>query len=236
MVTFQIILTLTLVYLKGRCWNPSRSRHTQLPLVTLSVSMESVIISMPMTVNFMRHSIHAILMIWTTHWKRYLAVLVKSGHGWQWTIWNLMMPKQIFFLWLGHHNIKQLCLDKIELTIGTSTIKPSKVIRNLGVYFDNTMTLSSHIDNVRRSVLFHIRNLWRIRKFIDTETCHHDSRALVLSRIDYCNALFTCLSAKNTSRLQRLQNSGARVVFAVSRRTEAGFLYLRELLLRSCPT
>ena len=77
------------------------------------------------------------------------------------------------------------------------------------------------------SVLFHIRNLWRIRKFIDTATCHHAARALVLPRIDYCNALFTCLSAKNTSRLQRLQNSGARVVFAVGRRTEA------ESLLRT---
>ena len=135
--------------------------------------------------------------------------------------------KTEFFVAGTSYNIKQLSLDKIELTIGSSTIKPSKVIRNLGVYFDNTMTLSSHIDNVRRSVLFHIRNLWRIRKFIDTATCHHAARALVLSRIDYCNALFTCLSAKNTSRLQRLQNSGARVVFAVGRRTEA------ESLLRT---
>ena len=83
------------------------------------------------------------------------------------------------------------------------------------------MTLSSHIDNVRRSVLFYIRNLWRIRKFIDTATCHHAARTLVISRINYCNALFTNRSAKNTSRLQRLQNGGARVVFAVGRRTEA---------------
>ena len=128
--------------------------------------------------------------------------------------------KTEFFVSGTPYNIKQLCLDKIELTIGSSTIKPSKVMRNLGVYFHYTMTLSSHIDSVRRSVLFHIRSLWRIRKFIDTITCHHAARALVLSRIDYCNALFTCLSAKNTSRLQRLQNSGARVVFAVGRRTE----------------
>ena len=81
------------------------------------------------------------------------------------------------------------------------------------------------------------------QKFIDTGTCHNAARALVFSLIDYCNALFTCLSAKNTSWLQRLHDSGARVVFAVGRRTEAepplttlhsiGFLYLRELLLRS---
>ena len=53
------------------------------------------------------------------------------------------------------------------------------------------------------------------------------ARALVLSRIDYCNALFTCLSAKNTSQLRSLHNSGARVVFAVGHWTEA------ELLLRT---
>ena len=129
--------------------------------------------------------------------------------------------KTEFFVAGSAYNIKRLCIDDIEITIGSSTIKPSKVIRNLGVYFDNTMTLSSHIDNVRRSILFHIKNLWRIRKFIDTATCHHAVRALVISRLDYCNALFTCLSAKNISRLQRLQNSGARVVFAVGRRTEA---------------
>ena len=43
---------------------------------------------------------------------------------------------------------------------------------------------SSHIDNVRQSVLFHIRNMWRIRKFIDTATCYHAARVLmVLTRI-----------------------------------------------------
>ena len=130
------------------------------------------------------------------------------------------------------YNIKQLCLNKIELAIISSTIKPSKVIRNLCVYFHNTMALSSHIDNVRRSVLSHIRNLWRIRKFIDTATCHHAARALVLSRIDYCSTLFTYLSAKVTSRLQCLQNSDARVVLAVGRRTDRGTQ--RDFLANIC--
>ena len=178
MVTFQIILALTLVCLKGGCWDPSCSRHTQLCIGEIRAWM---------TVNYLK----------------------------------LNDAKTELFVAGISYNLKQLCLEKIELTIGSSTIKPSKVIRNLGVYFDNTMTLSSHTDNVHRSVLFHIRNLWRIRKFINTATCHHVACAIVLSSIDYCNALFTCLSAKNTSRLQHLQNSGARLVFAVGRRTEA---------------
>jgi hypothetical protein len=129
--------------------------------------------------------------------------------------------KTEFFVAGSAYNIRHLQCNAIELTIGSSTIKPSTVVRNLGVYFDRTMTLTSHIDNLRRSILFHIKNIWRIRRFIDTDTCHHAVRALVISRIDYCNALFTRLSSKNMSRLQRLQNSAARVVYAVGRRTEA---------------
>ena len=40
---------------------------------------------------------------------------------------------------------------------------------------------------------------------------------LVSSRLDYCNGLFTSLSGKDLTRLQRLQNSAARLVFAVGR-------------------
>ena len=103
----------------------------------------------------------------------------------------------------------------------SSSIKLSPVIRNLGCFLDSNMSLTAHVNNLRKTILFHIRNLWRIRRFIDKETCHHAVRALVTSRLDYCNALFTLLSAKDISRLQRLQNSAARLVFALGKRVDA---------------
>ena len=86
------------------------------------------------------------------------------------------------------------------------------------------MSLSSHVNLLRRSINFQVRNLWRIRRFIDQDSCHHAVRALVSSRLDYCNGLFTSLSGKDLTRLQRLQNSAARLVFAVGRRTDAADL------------
>ena len=74
---------------------------------------------------------------------------------------------------------------------------------------------------LRRSINFHVRNLWRICRYIDQNTCHHVARALITSRLDYCNVMFTVLSSKDLARLQRLQNSAARVIFAVSRRVDA---------------
>ena len=73
------------------------------------------------------------------------------------------------------------------------------------------------ISNLCKSVNFHIRNLWRIRRFITKEACHHAVRSLVLSRIDYANSLLFGAREADLKRLQRLQNKAARLVFACGR-------------------
>ena len=136
-------------------------------------------------------------------------------------------------------------LPQIELKIGTVTIKPSEVIRNLGVMVNSSMTLSSHVNYLRRSINFQIRNLWRIRRFVDQDSCHHAVRALILSRLDYCNGLFTILSTREITRLQRLQNSAARLVCLLlvdelmpptSLPPCIGFQFANVLHLKSCYT
>ena len=127
--------------------------------------------------------------------------------------------KTDFFICGSTYNLKRL--PPVEITIGSASIKPSQSIRNLGVMFDPTLSLSSHVNMLRRTINFHIRNLWRIRRYIDQNTCHHVARALITSRLDYCNAMFTVLSAKDLAKLQRLQNSAARVIFGVGRRVDA---------------
>ena len=61
--------------------------------------------------------------------------------------------------------------------------------------------LTSHVNQVVRNSNFHLRNLWRIRRFIDLKTCHHAVRAVILSRLDYCNSLYTVLSVKDRRKL-----------------------------------
>ena len=79
------------------------------------------------------------------------------------------------------------------------------------------MTMSAHINNVCRNVTFHLRNISRIRKCIDQNTCHHAVRSLILSRLDYCNGLLSSIPKSQITRLQRLQNWAARLVFEVGR-------------------
>ena len=79
-------------------------------------------------------------------------------------------------------------------------------------------SMSSHISSISRSLNYHLRNIGRIRCYIDEDTCNHALRSLVISRIDYCNSLLYGLSAKDMHKLQKVQNRAARLVFKANRR------------------
>lgn len=106
---------------------------------------------------------------------------------------------------------------------------PSSQIRNLGVIFDSTMSMSAHVTSICKSVNFILWNISRIRKFIDLDTCNHAITAFVLSKVDYANALLAGCSKKDVARLQRLQNKAARIIYQVSRNTRPTASLLQEL-------
>ena len=112
-------------------------------------------------------------------------------------------------------------LTNIQLVIGDQIIPLSTGVTNLGVSLDSSCKLSAHVQHIVRTCNFHLRNLWRIRRFIDMKTCHHAVLALIISRLDYCNGLFTVLSAKDKKKLESIQNRAARLVFATGRRSHA---------------
>ncbi|XP_056017485.1 cytochrome P450 3A6-like [Ostrea edulis] len=60
--------------------------------------------------------------------------------------------------------------------------------------------------------IFSIRNIGRIRPFITEDACKTLVSSLVTSRLDYGNALFYCVNSDIVSKLQRVQNSAARLI------------------------
>ena len=107
------------------------------------------------------------------------------------------------------NNIKSFFLPVI--TICDSQITSSQA-RNLGVIFDSTMTLKPHISNIVRVSSFHIRDISRIRKYLNQSAAEQIIHAFVTSRLDNGNALLYGLPQNQISRLQHIQNTAARVV------------------------
>ena len=96
-------------------------------------------------------------------------------------------------------------MPDLALRIGDNVINPSKNIRNSGIMFDDVMSMSTKVTNLSRSIIYHLRNITRIHRFMDSDTCTNVVRSLVLSRLEYSNALLLGVNKSHLSRLQHLQ-------------------------------
>ena len=96
---------------------------------------------------------------------------------------------------------KYLSMFQIEL-LGVKT-NPAESARNLDVIFDTNFTFCSHVSVVCNSCFYHMRDLWRIRRYLDLDSAKLLGTALVFSRLDYCNSLLYGIADIDLTRLQR---------------------------------
>ena len=75
-----------------------------------------------------------------------------------------------------------------SLTIVSSRIPPSKEVRNQGAWFDDTLSMSTHVTKVAGSCFYFLYNIRWIRKYLSRQSCEILVNALVTSRLDYCRA------------------------------------------------
>ncbi len=142
--------------------------------------------------------------------------------------------------WMKDHHL-QLNLAKTELLVvsanpslhhnftfqlGSSTITSSKTARNLGVVIDEKLNFSDHIAKTARSGRFALYNIRKIRPFLSEHATQLLVQPLVLSRLDYCNALLAGLPAKSIKHLQLIQNAAARLIFNEPKRTHVTPLFI----------
>ncbi len=81
-----------------------------------------------------------------------------------------------------HHNF--------TIQLDASTITPSKTARNL----DDKLNFSDHVAKTARFCRFALYNIKKIRSFLSEHASQLLVQALVLSRLDYYNALLAVLS------------------------------------------
>ncbi len=112
------------------------------------------------------------------------------------------------------------------IQLGSSTITPSASVRNLGVIFDDQLTFKEHIAKTARSCRFALHNIRKIRPFLTEHAAQLLVQALVISRLDYCNALLAGLPSNTIKPLQMIQNAAARLVFNKPKRAHVTPLFV----------
>ena len=103
------------------------------------------------------------------------------------------------------------------LEISGVDIEPVGCVRNLGVHLDSSLNMNRHVSAVCSAAYLHIRNLGNIRHLLTQSVTEKLVHAFITARLDYCNSLLYGLPATLIQRLQRIQNTAARLVTLTKR-------------------
>ena len=90
------------------------------------------------------------------------------------------------------------------LAIGRCQVSPAVSARNIGVIFDEIMSMDKQIRQVRKSAFHQLHNICSIRKFLDRDALQTLVHALVTSKLDSFNSLYSGLPVCEIMKLQRV--------------------------------
>lgn len=128
---------------------------------------------------------------------------------------KLNSDKTEVMLFTSMHNKKHQ--DGLSINCGDTQIPSASCVRNLGVIFDRSLSMEKHVNAICRSAYAQLRNISHIRKYLTNAATQSMVNGLVTSRLDYCNALLYGLPNTLLDKLQRVQNTAARIITRTSR-------------------
>merc|ERR1712110_1242168 len=108
------------------------------------------------------------------------------------------------------HKLKSLEVNHIS--VGEVSVDFSKDVKGLGVHIDSELSMEKHVNQLCKSAYFEISKIAKIRPYIDTKASQTLASSFILSRLDYCNSLLSGITQERINKLQRIQNSAARLI------------------------
>ena len=157
-----------------------------------------------------------------------LSACVEAVAAWMASSRLRLNPTKTELIWLGASWYVRQCPAGPLLVAGTS-ITPSIQVRDLGVIVDSELTLAAHVNHVTSVCYHHIRQLRALRRSLSTDAAHSLVRALVHSRLDYCNGVLANAPLRLYNKLQSVMRSAARLVLRLPRRVSVS-LAIRDRL------
>ena len=93
-------------------------------------------------------------------------------------------------------------INMFTLCLCNDLIKPSKEVKNLGVWLDPSLTMNTHINKTCSIAFYNLYNLRRIQKYLSQDSLEILIHTLIYSRIDYCNSLYLGLPDYQIQKIQ----------------------------------
>ena len=116
---------------------------------------------------------------------------------------------------LSNRNIESRIISDIQIDDSCSLPMPNDFVKILGVIFDDRLNLEKHINRVVSTCYGNLRNLGRIASKLTKPLKIQLVHSLILSHIDYCNALFYNLPEYLLHKLTKVLYSAVRFIFGL---------------------
>ena len=104
-----------------------------------------------------------------------------------------------------------------SINLEDSDIKFANTVRSLGVCLDPTLSFQQQISAVCRICYLELRRISAIRHYLSEDVTKKLLCAFVLSRLGYCNSLLAGCPKYLLSKLPKVQNNAARLIFRPTR-------------------
>lgn len=115
-------------------------------------------------------------------------------------------PGKTEWLWVNGSSVSGT-LSSLELD--GIALPQTDPVHNLGVLLDSRLLLEEQVAAMARRAFAQLRVVHQLRPFLDRDALRTVTHALVISRIDYCNAFYMGLPLKSIRKLQLVQNAAA---------------------------
>ena len=96
--------------------------------------------------------------------------------------------------------------------IDEQCIRYSNVVKNVGVWLDEHLSMSTHINKIVSHCYKLLKDIGRIRNVLSKKHTEMLVHSVISSRLDYCNSLFFNINKSNMYKLQKVQNAAARLI------------------------
>ena len=124
---------------------------------------------------------------------------------WLWVVQNKLLLNDDKTEILLIHSAPGIDLPS-SVRVGLSDISFSSAACNLGVIFDSELALKEQMNKLCQLVYLEIRRIGSIQQYLSVEATKTIVSSLVLSRLDYCNALLAGCPQVLLDKIRRVIN------------------------------
>ena len=112
---------------------------------------------------------------------------------------------------------KSVSLDGVDIPFSDDVTCLGVVFDNelkfsTGVVFDNEVKFSTHIKRLAWKCFYHLRQMRSVRCSLSVDAAKTVVNALIISRIDYCNSVFSQVTVIHLCPLQSVLNAAAWLI------------------------